>query len=70
MSSLASFLMVASGILCLIGVVAAKGRPAIVAATVMVLAMVDLAFTAVVPSVIWSGVLLIVGLCLAFFLRT
>ncbi|MGZ1489828.1 hypothetical protein [Brevibacterium sediminis] len=70
MSSLASLLMVASGTICLTGTVAAKGRPAIVAAAVMVLAMVDLAFTEVVPSVIWSGALLIVGLCLAFFLRT
>ncbi|VEW10771.1 Uncharacterised protein [Brevibacterium casei] len=70
MSSLASFLMVASGVLCLTGAVAAKGRPAIVAAAVMVLAMVDLAYTAVVPPVIWSGALLIVGLCLAVFLRS
>lgn len=70
MSSLASFLMVASGILCLTGAVAARGRPAIVAAAVMVLVMVDLAYTAVVPPVIWSGALLIVGLCLAVFLRS
>jgi hypothetical protein len=70
MSSLASFLMVASGVLCLTGTVAAKGRPAIVAAAVMVLAMVDLAYTALVPAVIWSAALLLAGLCLAVFLRS
>ncbi|WP_436326894.1 hypothetical protein [Brevibacterium sp. FAM 27836] len=70
MSSLASFLMVASGALCLTGAVAAKGRPAIMAAAVMALTMVDLAYTAVAPPVIWSGALLIVGLCLAVFLRS
>jgi hypothetical protein len=41
-----------------------------VAATVMVVAMADLAYTALVPPVVWSGALLIVGLCLAVFLRT
>lgn len=70
MSSLASFLMVASGVLCLIGALTSKGRAAIVAAAVMVLAMVDLAYTFVAPPVIWSGALLIVGLCLAVFLRS
>lgn len=70
MSSLASLLMVASGVLCLIGAVAAKGRAAMVAATVMIAAMADLAYTAFVPAVVWSGALLIVGLCLAVFLRT
>ncbi|MGC2977047.1 hypothetical protein ACPUD8_15215 [Brevibacterium sp. FAM 25378] len=70
MSSLASLLMVASGALCLIGAIAARRKPAVVAATVMVVAMVDLAYTALVPPVVWSGVLLIVGLCLTVFLRT
>lgn len=70
MSSLASFLMVASGVLCLTGTVAAKGRPAIVAAGVMVLAMIDLAYTALVPTVVWSGALLLAGICLAVFLRS
>lgn len=70
MSSLASFLMVASGVLCLTGALASKGRPAIVAAAVMVLAMVDLAYTALVPTVVWSGTLLLAGLCLAVFLRS
>ncbi|WP_169251054.1 hypothetical protein [Brevibacterium sp. 'Marine'] len=70
MSSVASFLMVASGILCLTGAVASKGRPAIVAATVMVLAMIDLAYAALVPPVVWSGALLFAGLCLAVFLRS
>lgn len=70
MSSLTSFLMVASGVLCLTGAVAAKGRPTITAAAVMVFAMVDLAYTAMVPPVIWSVALLIVGLCLAVFPRS
>lgn len=70
MSSLASLLMVAAGVLCLIGAVASKGRAAVVAATVMIAAMADLAYTAFVPAVVWSGALLIVGLCLAVFLRT
>lgn len=70
MSSMASLLMVASGALCLTGAVASKGRPAIVAAVVMVLAMVDLAYTALVPVVIWSGALLLAGICLAVFLRS
>lgn len=70
MSSMASFLMVASGILCLTGALASKGRPAIVAAAVMVLAMVDLVYTALVPPVVWSGALLLAGLCLAVFLRS
>ena len=70
MSSLASFLMVASGVLCLTGTVASKSRPTIVAAAVMVFAMVDLAYTALVPPVIWSAALLIAGLCLAVFLRS
>lgn len=70
MSGIAAFLMVASGVLCLIGAVASKGRAAMVAATVMIAAMADLAYTAFVPAVVWSGVLLIVGLCLAVFLRT
>ncbi|UZD62484.1 hypothetical protein [Brevibacterium sp. JSBI002] len=70
MSSLASFLMVTSGVLCLTGALASKGRPAIVAAAVMVLAMVDLAYTALVPAVALSGTLLIVGLGLAVFLRS
>ncbi|SDR78712.1 hypothetical protein SAMN04489752_0261 [Brevibacterium siliguriense] len=70
MSSVASFLMVASGALCLTGAVASKGRPAIVAAVVMVLAMIDLAYTALVPAVVWSGALLLAGICLAVFLRS
>lgn len=70
MSSLASFLMVVSGAMCLTGAFAAKGRPAIVAATVMVLAMVDLAYSAHFPAVAWSGVLLLVGLFQAVFLRS
>lgn len=70
MSSLASFLMVASGVLCLTGAVASKSRQAIVAAAVMVLAMVDLAYLALVPPAIWSGALLIAGLVLAVFLRS
>lgn len=70
MSSMASFLMVASGILCLTGALASKGRPAIVAAVVMVLAMIDLAYTALVPTVVWSGALLLAGICLAVFLRS
>lgn len=70
MSSMASFLMVASGILCLTGALTSKGRPAIVAAAVMVLAMVDLAYTALVPPAVWSGALLLAGLCLAVFLRS
>ncbi|WP_172172643.1 MULTISPECIES: hypothetical protein [Brevibacterium] len=70
MSSVASFLMVASGVLCLTGAVASKGRPAIVAAVVMVLAMIDLAYTALVPAVVWSGALLLAGICLAVFLRS
>ncbi|GGC37067.1 hypothetical protein GCM10010974_19350 [Brevibacterium sediminis] len=67
---MASFLMVASGILCLTGALASKGRPAIVAAVVMVLAMIDLAYTAIVPTVVWSGALLLAGICLAVFLRS
>ncbi|WP_167193439.1 hypothetical protein [Brevibacterium pigmentatum] len=70
MSGLASFLMVASGVLCLTGALASKGRATIIAAAMMVLAMVDLAYTALVPPVIWSGALLVVGLCLAVFLRS
>ncbi|WP_166969188.1 hypothetical protein [Brevibacterium atlanticum] len=70
MSSLASFLMVASGILCLTGTVASKSRPTIVAAAVMVFAMVDLAYTDHVPAVVWSGALLLAGICLAVFLRS
>lgn len=70
MSSLASFLMVASGILCLTGALASKGQAAIIAAAMMVLAMVDLAYTDLIPPVIWSGALLVVGLCLAVFLRS
>ncbi|WP_420096001.1 hypothetical protein [Brevibacterium sediminis] len=70
MSSMASFLMVASGILCLTGALASKGRTAIVAAVVMLLAMIDLAYTALVPAVVWSGALLLAGICLAVFLRS
>lgn len=70
MSSLASLLMVASGVLCLLGAVASKGRAAMVAATVMIVAMADMAYTALVPAVVWSAALLIVGLCLAVSLRS
>lgn len=70
MSSLTSFFMVASGVLCLTGAIASRGRPAVVASAAMVLAMVDLAYTSLVPPVVWSGALLIVGLCLAVSLRS
>ena len=70
MSSIASFLMVASGILCLTGAIASRAKSAMVAATAMVVAMADLAYTALAPAVIWSAALLIVGLCLAVSLRS
>lgn len=62
--------MVASAALCLIGTIASKGRRAIIAAAVMALAMIDLAYTAVIPPVVWSGALLLVGLCMAVSLRS
>lgn len=70
MSPVASLLMVAAAIPCVIGSIAAQSRPAIVASAVMLLAMVDLAFVSALPPVIWSGLLLLVGLCIAARLRS
>ena len=65
MSTIASFLMVLAGALCLAGAVCSKSRPGIAASALMLVAMIDLTLTAVLPPVAWSAVLLIIGMCLA-----
>ncbi|WP_231444698.1 hypothetical protein [Brevibacterium zhoupengii] len=70
MSPIASLLMVAAAIPCLVGSITARSRLAIVASSVMLLTMIDLAFLGALPPVIWSGLLLLVGLCVAVRLRS
>ncbi|AZT92000.1 hypothetical protein [Brevibacterium aurantiacum] len=65
MSPIASILMVAAAIPCAVGAITSRSRLSITAASVMLLAMVDLAFVSVLPPVFWSGLLLLVGLCVA-----
>lgn len=65
MSPIASILMVAAAIPCVIGAIKSRSRVAITASSVMLLAMVDLAFVSALPTVLWSGLLLLVGLCVA-----
>ena len=57
--------MVAAAVPCVIGAINSRSSLAITASSVMLLAMVDLAFVSALPSVLWSGVLLLVGLCVA-----
>lgn len=65
MSPIASILMVAAAIPCVVGAIASRSRLSIIASSVMLLAMVDLAFVSVLPPVLWSGLLLLVGLYVA-----
>lgn len=65
MSPIASILMVAAAVPCVIGAITSRSRLAITASSVMLLAMVDLAFVSALPPVLWSGLLLLVGLCVA-----
>lgn len=65
MSPIASTLMVAAAVPCVIGAINSRSRMAITASSVMLLAMVDLAFVNALPPVLWSGLLLLVGLCVA-----
>lgn len=65
MSPIASILMVAAAVPCVIGAINSRSRMAITASSVMLLAMVDLAFVNALPPVLWSGLLLLVGLCIA-----
>lgn len=70
MSPIASILMVAAAIPCVIGAITSRGRLATTASTVMLLAMADLAFVRALAPVLWSGLLLLVGLCVAIRLGT
>lgn len=70
MSPIASILMVAAAIPCVIGAITSRSRLAIIASTVMLLAMADLAFVGVLPPVLWSGLLLLAGLSVAVRLRS
>ncbi|TGD38658.1 hypothetical protein [Brevibacterium aurantiacum] len=70
MSPIASTLMVAAAVPCVIGAINSQSRMAITASSVMLLAMVDLAFVGGLPPVIWSGLLLLAGLCVAMRLRS
>ncbi|MCF2573640.1 hypothetical protein [Brevibacterium sp. UCMA 11754] len=65
MGPIASILMVAAAVPCVIGAINSRSRMAITASSVMLLAMVDLAFVSALPPVLWSGLLLLVGLCVA-----
>ncbi|GAA1947991.1 hypothetical protein GCM10009689_31480 [Brevibacterium antiquum] len=65
MSPIASILMVVAAVPCVIGAFNSRSRLAITASSVMLLAMVDLAFVSTLPTVLWSGLLLLVGLCVA-----
>lgn len=70
MSPIASILMVAAAVPCVIGAITSRSRLAITASSVMVLAMVDLAFVGVLPPVFWSGLLLLLGLGVSVRLRS
>lgn len=65
MSPITSILMVAAAIPCVVGAITSRSRLSITASSVMLLAMVDLAYVSVLPPVLWSGLLLLVGLCVA-----
>lgn len=65
MSPIASILMVAAAVPCVIGAATSRSRLSITAASVMLLTMVDLAYVSVLSPVLWSGLLLLVGLCVA-----
>lgn len=61
--------MVASGAACLGGAVAAKNRIGIAAATVMLLAMLDLVTLQLVPAPVWALLLVAAALALGARLR-
>lgn len=70
MTAIASILMVAAAIPCVISAATSRSRLAIAASSVMLLAMVDLAFVGALPPVLWSGLLLLAGLSVAARLRS
>lgn len=67
---IASTLMVTAAIPCVIGAIGSRSRLAIMASSMMLLAMADLAFAHFLPPVIWSGLLLAGGLGVAVRLRS
>lgn len=69
MIPIASLAMVGAGALCFGGAVISRKRIAIVSATIMFVAMLDLAFTGFVPALAWAAALLVAGLLLGLELR-
>lgn len=69
MVPIASLAMVGAGAACLGGAVFSRKWIAIVSATIMFLAMLDLALFGVVLPLIWAAALLLAGLLLGFELR-
>ena len=70
MSEFASTLMVAAGGLCVAGAVTSKSLLGIATSSIMFFSMVDVALTGLVSPVIWSGVLLLIGMGLSISLRS
>lgn len=70
MGVLTGVVMVLAGAVCLGSAVAARRWLGIVAAAVMLLAMVDLAFLRLAPALVWAALLLLAGLALGVGLRT
>lgn len=69
MVPIATLAMVGAGAACLGGAVISRKWIAIVSATIMFLAMLDLALFGVVPALLWATALLLAGLLLGFELR-
>lgn len=69
MTLVAGLVMVTAGAMCFGGAIVARRWFGIVAAALMVLAMLDVAFVGLLPPLVWAGGLLIGGLVLGFDLR-
>lgn len=69
MVSVASLAMVGAGALCFGGAVISRKWIAIASATIMLVAMLDIAFFGAAPALIWAAALLLAGLLLGLELR-
>ncbi|MFV0434055.1 MAG: hypothetical protein ACK5LO_08760 [Leucobacter sp.] len=69
MSPVVGVVMVGAGAVCLGGAALSRHRIGIAAATVMLLAMIDLAFLGVVPALVWAAALVAAGLLLGVGMR-
>lgn len=69
MIPIASLAMIGAGALCFGGAVISRKKIAIISATIMLLAMLDLALIGAVPALAWAAALLVAGILLGLELR-